>query len=115
LLNKHHLDVTEKFFGEYGERTIFISRFIPVVRHLISIPAGMGRMNIGTFSLYTVFGAGIWNAILLYIGVVLGRKWSMIGGYMHYVDIAVVATILGVVGYFVYLRFSNGESRIENP
>lgn len=108
LLNHHHLNVTEKFFARYGEQTIFISRFIPVVRHLISIPAGIGRMHIGTFSLYTVLGAGMWNTILLYIGMKLGRNWERLGAYTQYLDVVVVAVIVGAVGYFIYSRKKRG-------
>lgn len=104
LLNQHHLDVTEQFFARYGEWTVFISRFIPVVRHLISIPAGIAEMPLGKFVLYTTIGAGMWNAILLYVGMVLGRAWDTIGGYMHYVDIAVVALIIAAVVFFIYAR-----------
>ena len=57
LLNEHHLDATDTFFKGHGAPTIFIARFVPVVRHLISIPAGIARMNLTTFSLYTVLGA----------------------------------------------------------
>ena len=61
LLNTHHLDATERFFSRYGEWTIFVSRFIPIVRHLISIPAGIGRMKLGKFCAYTIAGAALWN------------------------------------------------------
>ncbi|NTW32816.1 MAG: DedA family protein, partial [Bacteroidetes bacterium] len=71
LLDHHHLDLTEKYFQKKGDITIFICRFIPVVRHLISIPAGMGKMNIIKFSVYTIIGAGIWNAFLTYVGIIL--------------------------------------------
>lgn len=108
LLNHHHLDMTEGFFKKYGERTIFVSRFIPVVRHLISIPAGIGEMRLSTFCLYTVFGAGMWNAILLYVGLVLGHNWETLGKYMHYLDVVAVAAIVGAVGYFIYTRKKRG-------
>lgn len=102
MLNHHHLELTETFFQKYGERTIFISRFIPIVRHLISIPAGMGKMNIVTFSLYTVLGAGMWNAFLLYVGMLLGNNWRVLGTYMHYIDILVIIGIIGVTLYLAY-------------
>jgi membrane protein DedA with SNARE-associated domain len=66
LLNPHHLEWTKNFFARHGSITIFISRFIPVVRHLISIPAGLARMSLAPFILYTVVGATMWNGFLTY-------------------------------------------------
>jgi membrane protein DedA with SNARE-associated domain len=107
LLDKHHLEITEKFFAKYGEKTIFICRFIPVVRHLISIPAGVGKMNVVKFSMYTVIGAAIWNAILAYLGLWLGEKWSLIHHYSRYLDYIVVVVIIGVVAYWILKRIKN--------
>ncbi|MBI5742365.1 MAG: DedA family protein, partial [Candidatus Niyogibacteria bacterium] len=59
LLNEHHLEDTERFFNRFGGKTIFISRFIPVIRHLISLPAGAGKMNLWRFTIYTALGAGL--------------------------------------------------------
>lgn len=102
LLNEHHLTQTEQFFQKYGEKTIFISRFIPIVRHLISLPAGVGKMNIYKFSLYTVVGAGIWNAFLAYLGYQLGSRWEVIRKYSEILDIVVIFCIVFAVGYIVF-------------
>jgi membrane protein DedA with SNARE-associated domain len=101
LLNRDDLTATEKFFNRYGEATIFICRFIPVVRHLISIPAGTGRMNLIKFSLYTIAGAGMWNAFLAVCGFYLRKRWETVMHYSHYVDIAVVVLLAAGVFYFV--------------
>jgi membrane protein DedA with SNARE-associated domain len=101
LLNRDDLTATEKFFKKYGDATIFICRFIPVVRHLISIPAGIGRMNLLKFSIYTVIGAGMWNAFLAVCGFYLRKNWETVMHYSRYLDIAVlVLLVLGVV-FFV--------------
>jgi len=76
LLNNQHLEMTEKFFTKHGDITIFISRLLPVVRHLISIPAGMGKMNIYRFLIYTIIGAAIWNGFLTWVGYVLKNNWG---------------------------------------
>jgi len=68
LLDKEHLEWTEKWFSRHGSITILLGRFVPVVRHLISIPAGLGKMPLLPFILYTLLGATIWNSILLFVG-----------------------------------------------
>lgn len=98
----HDLEVTEKFFNRYGDKTIFFSRFIPVVRHLISIPAGAGEMKFGKFILYTAIGAGLWNSFLAYAGFRLKSHWETIRHYSQIVDIVVVACLVAALGYFVY-------------
>lgn len=102
LLNEHHLDKTERFFAKYGDKTIFISRFIPVVRHLISIPAGVGRMNIFKFSIYTIIGAGLWNSFLIYLGYQLGSNWQIIRQWGEIIDIILVILIIAAIAFFIY-------------
>jgi membrane protein DedA with SNARE-associated domain len=102
LLNKHHLEWTELFFFRHGGKTIFISRFIPVVRHLISIPAGLARMPLIPFILFTVAGATLWNGFLTYLGMRLRENWWVIQRYTHILDYFVVAGLLGVVVYLVW-------------
>lgn len=102
LLNKHHLEWTELFFFRHGGKTIFISRFIPVVRHLISIPAGLARMSLIPFILFTVAGATLWNSFLTYLGMRLRENWMVIQRYTHILDYFVVAGLLGVVVYLVW-------------
>lgn len=97
LLDMHHLEQTERFFSKYGDKTIFVSRFIPVVRHLISIPAGVGRMNIIKFSIYTIIGAAIWNAFLTYVGYVLKDNWMTVRKYGEIADIIVIALFLAAI------------------
>ncbi len=107
LLDAHDLEITERFFAKSGELTIFISRFIPVIRHLISIPAGMGKMNIWKFIVYTILGAGMWNAFLTYVGYKLKNNWKEVMSYSHVIDIVVVA-ILGLAFlYYAYKIYLN--------
>jgi membrane protein DedA with SNARE-associated domain len=102
LLDRGDLEFTERFFTKYGTVTIFVSRFIPVVRHLISIPAGTGRMRLLPFSIYTVIGAGLWNTILTVVGYYLRQNWSEVMKYSHVIDIVVVVLLIGLAGFFVY-------------
>jgi len=107
LLDTHDLEITERFFAKHGELTIFISRFIPVIRHMISIPAGLGKMKIWKFIIYTMLGAGMWNAFLAYVGYKLKSNWTEVMTYSHIIDIVVVA-ILGLAFlYYAYKIYIN--------
>ena len=94
LLREDDLQKTERFFQKHGQKTIFISRFIPVVRHFISLPAGASRMNLGKFILYTTLGAGLWNAFLTWVGFALKENWTQIEKYTKYVDYFILLAIL---------------------
>lgn len=113
LLDHHHLELTEKFFEKYGNQAILISRFIPVVRHLISIPAGMAKMDFKKFSLDTFIGATIWNMFLAWLGTKLLQNWAVIKKYTHYLDYVVVLLIVGAVVYF-YFKLVNANKLNEN-
>ena len=108
LLNPHHLDLTNKFFRRHGGKTIFLSRFLPVVRHLISIPAGLARMSLTPFILYTALGAALYNGFLIYLGVRLKENWRLIQQYTHILDYLVLAGILGLVAYFLWKFKASG-------
>jgi len=104
LLNEHHLDKTERFFQRHGDKTIFISRFIPIIRHLISIPAGIGQMRLGKFILYTTVGAGLWNSFLAWLGFQLRDKWEVIRKYTEILDVLIIIIIVMAIIYFIYQR-----------
>jgi len=102
LLDIEDLRWTEEWFKQRGEKTVLISRFIPVVRHLISIPAGMGKMDLKKFCLYTVIGATMWNTFLAYLGFWLGQRWELVKNYSEYVTVPVVVVLVIAGCYFVY-------------
>ncbi len=101
LLDQEHLEATVRWFQKRGEITIFVSRFIPVVRHFISIPAGVAKMNPFKFSLYTLVGGTAWNTFLLAVGVKLRERWDVVQHYSHQVDIVVVVALIGFGIWFV--------------
>ena len=104
LLNEHHLDLTTRWFQRWGSLTVFVCRFIPVVRHFISIPAGIARMNLLKFCLYTVVGATLWNSFLLFLGYKLEKHWETILKYRSPIDVAVIALLLLAVIAWYYLN-----------
>jgi membrane protein DedA with SNARE-associated domain len=101
LLNRSELLKTEKFFNKYGQITIFVSRFIPVVRHLISLPAGFGKMKIVKFAIYTILGAGLWNAFLAWAGFYLRKNWELVMEYSKYCDIVIIVILAFLLLYFI--------------
>ncbi len=102
LLNVHDLERAHEFFHRRaGALTIFLSRFIPVVRHFISIPAGMGRMPVMPFFAATLLGATLWNSFLLICGMKLREHWKLVQHYSHQIDIVVlVALAAGATWFF---------------
>lgn len=102
LIKESHLEMSHRFFNTRGQSTIFIARFIPVVRHFISIPAGAAKMNILKFAVYTVLGAGIWNSFLMFLGYKLKQNWDTVMSYSHYIDTVIVLALALAIGYYVY-------------
>ncbi|PLR92697.1 DedA family protein [Bacillus sp. T33-2] len=103
LINKHHIDLSEQWFKKYGVGVIFSARFIPVVRHAISIPAGIARMSLVKFTLYTVAAVIPWTIFFLYLGLILGENWAGIKEVArpYIIPAAFIALIVGV-GYFLF-------------
>ena len=110
LITPRSLDRTERYFERHGEISIMVGRLLPVIRHLISIPAGVCRMNLVRFSVFTAVGAGIWCAVLAYIGWLLGRNEAVLQETMVHAYTAqalryVIAAILVIVaGYVIWQR-----------
>lgn len=110
LLNVEDLEKTERFFNRHaGTCALFISRFIPVVRHLISIPAGIGKMPLVPFLAATLLGATIWNSFLLWCGLKLRENWASVQKYSHLIDIVIVLIIIGLCGWFFHDRLKKAR------
>lgn len=102
LLDQEELDRTEHFFKKKGSITIFVSRFIPVIRHLISIPAGLGKMNLTKFIIYTALWAGLRNTFLTLIGKYLKENREEVMKYSKIIDIVVVLILAWIIARFIY-------------
>lgn len=104
FLNEEHLKRTEKFFASHGEITTFVGRLIPVIRQLISLPAGLSRMPIGKFYLYTCMGASLWVVVLTVIGWLVGRNQDLLHHYMRNATFWVLGGAAAVVVLYVKLQ-----------
>lgn len=104
LLETADFDKSVDWFERHGTSGIFFGRMIPGVRSLISIPAGVYRMPLPKFTLLTLAGSGIWNAIFVTIGYFLGESWHLIEPYTDLFSYLVYAIIVGLVVWFVAAR-----------
>jgi membrane protein DedA with SNARE-associated domain len=102
LITEEKFAKVERFFKSHGEISTFIGRLLPVVRHLISLPAGLAGMHHWKFALYTLLGAGIWVTVLTVIGYIIGKEQALIMQYSHHAVIGVV--IFSAVLIAVYVR-----------
>src|SRR3990172_5280397 len=104
FLHKKSLVKTDAYFKKHGEVTTFVGRLIPVARHLISLPAGFARMNFPKFIFYTGLGAGIWTAILIYVGYFFGSDFNPVVK-------VVTAVLLGasLIILLIYYLLKNGK------
>lgn len=111
LIDEAKVKRAEDYFAEHGALSTFIGRLIPAVRQLISIPAGLSKMKLSTFILYTTLGAGIWNSILAAIGYYLStvpgieteeQLLMQVNKYSHEIGYGFIALGVAIVGYLIY-------------
>ncbi|TAL45831.1 MAG: DedA family protein [Methylovulum sp.] len=104
LISDEHFDRVERFFLSHGEISTFIGRLLPVIRHLISLPAGLAGMSHIKFSIYTLAGAFIWVSVLSWIGYFLGHNEALIQQYSHQVIIDILAASAVLVTVYIMLH-----------
>lgn len=103
FMNEKKLLAIEVFFVKYGSISTFTGRLIPGIRQYISLPAGLGKMNIKLFTLYTAIGAGLWVVILALLGYFIGKNQELIQEYLHIITLFLVLFILLILIFF-YLK-----------
>ena len=115
LLSERSLERTERFFSSHGEIATFVGRLFPVIRHLISIPAGIARMRLDRFFLYTGVGAAIWCTVLLGIGWLVGKAGGTLArdqveAYTRYAVMALVPVTIALIAGYVWWYRRSGKS-----
>jgi membrane protein DedA with SNARE-associated domain len=100
FIHKKHIDTAEAWFNKYGTGVIFAARFIPVVRHAISIPAGISKMSLKKFTLYTVLAVIPWSFLFIYLGNQLSSNWQNVNEFAKpFVQPAMIIAIILIVVY----------------
>ena len=108
LIDQEKVETAEKFFNKHGVIATLIGRLVPAVRQLISIPAGLAKMNIGKFIAFTALGAGVWNAVLAALGWYLedivpeDQLISKVSEYSHEIGYVIIVLVVLALGYFIY-------------
>lgn len=111
LLNQRKVEHAEAYFLRNGRSSTFVGRLIPGIRHLISIPAGLAKMNIGQFVLYTALGSALWHSILAILSYSLYAQQDLLKKYMS--ELSYVLLAVGVL-FFVYLALKGMKKKDEN-
>jgi membrane protein DedA with SNARE-associated domain len=100
LISHHDLDMADRWFQRFGNITVFVARLLPVIRTFIAFPAGVSKLSMSTFIVYTFIGSYIWSLLLAFVGAKMGEHWEYLKVYFHKFDIALgVIIIAGAVWY----------------
>lgn len=108
FIKESALDKMDSFFQKHGHISTFTGRLIPGIRQLISIPAGMARMNLVVFSTYTALGAGIWALILTMLGYFIGENQELIDTYLKQITMIVLVVLVLLGSWYVYYQRNRG-------
>jgi membrane protein DedA with SNARE-associated domain len=101
LISRHDLNMADKWFAGHGELTVLIGRLLPVVRTYISFPAGIAKMNLKKFIVYTSLGAFPWAILFAWLGVKMGNHWNLIQKTLHDFDLVIAALILVFIMLYI--------------
>jgi membrane protein DedA with SNARE-associated domain len=109
MLSEADIDKADDWFDKHDREAVLIGRLFPVVRSLISIPAGIRHMRMGKFLLYTAIGSAVWNATLIGIGWILGDNWDAVEKYVGYLQYLVILLVLAAVAWFIYMKLKQRD------
>ncbi len=114
MISPEKIEGAERWAAHYGSPGIFVSRLLPVVRHLIGIPAGVVRMNYQLFSLFTLLGSAVWCSVLCYVGIKMGQDEGLMKGELHRISLWLGGAMLalgGIYYFFVHRHMKQGKLR----
>ena len=115
LIAPHEVELADRFFDRWGSHAVFISRLLPVVRTFIALPAGVARMRLLPFTIYTLLGSYIWCFALAWAGMKLGQNWDHLGPYFHRFDGAIAVLLVVGVAAVLYNRIKGIASARGGP
>lgn len=101
FLKENDIDKADEWFDNKGNKSVFFCRFVPIVRSLISIPAGMSEMPMGKFIIYTICGSMIWNTVLICLGYRLGSNWEYVLTILDKYQMLVIVILVIIFGYVI--------------
>ena len=101
FLKENDIDKADEWFDNKGNKSVFFCRFVPIVRSLISIPAGMSEMQMGKFIIYTICGSMIWNTVLICLGYRLGSNWGYVLTILDKYQMVVIVILVIIFGYVI--------------
>lgn len=104
FISEDALGKMDRYFQKHGHISTFIGRLVPGIRQLISIPAGLARMNLAVFSTYTALGAGIWALILVMLGYFIGENQELIESYLKQITIGVLMALVLLASWYIYYQ-----------
>ncbi len=107
LFSHHDLEIADRWFQRHGDITVFFARLLPVIRTFIALPAGISRMEIWRFNIYTFVGSFIWSIGLAWIGMKLGTHWDTLGPYFHRSETAIGAVLVAGALWYLYRHLKN--------
>ncbi|MBM0235054.1 DedA family protein [Micromonospora sp. STR1_7] len=111
LVDRDDLEKADRWFERHGRWAVLIGRVVPVVRSLVSVPAGANRMPLGEFILLTTIGSGVWNALLVGSGYALGSRWQDVGRYSDWFNYAIVAVFVVMLVTWVIRKVRRRRER----
>lgn len=115
MLSESDLDTALAWFKKYGEYVIFFGRMVPIVRSLISVPAGLAKMNIPRFTFYTALGTALWSFLLAFAGRLLGESWPIVSDIINqYEHVVYVLCAVAVVGFFGYRFWQRRKKAVSD-
>jgi len=115
LISHHDLDLADRWFQRWGNWAVFASRLLPVVRTFISLPAGVSRMPVWQFSIYSFLGAFPWSLGLAWAGYVLGENWEDLRSWMRPADIPILIVVVVLAALYVYRHVKRAWGEEPQP